>query len=118
MLGEVGDRIAAIEQDAFVAVDIGDLGLAACRRGEAGIVGEDPGLGVELADVEHFGADGAVVDGKTVGLVADFQRAGLDVGAGFRVHDLDPRLTTGWGGRARPYRRCASGGVVHPALLP
>ena len=31
VLGQLLDRIAAIEQDAFVAVDIGDLGLAARR---------------------------------------------------------------------------------------
>ena len=31
VLGEVLDRIAAIEQDALVAVDVGDLGLAARR---------------------------------------------------------------------------------------
>ena len=42
LLGELFDRIAAIEQNALVAVDIGDLRLAARRRGEAGIVGEHP----------------------------------------------------------------------------
>ena len=31
VLGQLLDRIAAIEQDAFVAVDIGDLGLRSCR---------------------------------------------------------------------------------------
>ena len=31
VLGQIVDRIAAIEQDAFVAVDIGDLGFAASR---------------------------------------------------------------------------------------
>ena len=31
VLGQLLDRIAAIEQNAFVAVDIGDLGLAARR---------------------------------------------------------------------------------------
>ena len=41
VLGQVFDRIAAIEQHAFVAVDIGDLGLAAGGRRKAGIVGED-----------------------------------------------------------------------------
>ena len=30
VLGEIGDRITAVEQDAGVAVDEGDLGLAAC----------------------------------------------------------------------------------------
>ena len=60
VLGELLDRIAAIEQHALVAVDIGDLRLAARRRGEAGIVGEHPGLAVELGDVDDVGADGAL----------------------------------------------------------
>ncbi len=37
MLGQLVDGIAAIEQNAFIAVDVGDLGFACCRRGEAGI---------------------------------------------------------------------------------
>ena len=61
VLGELLDRIAAIEQHALVAVDIGDRGLAARRRGEARIVGEHPGLGVELRDVDDARADRAVL---------------------------------------------------------
>ena len=57
VLGELFDRIAAIEQHALVAVDIGDLRFRARRRGEAGIEGEHPGLGVEFADIDHRGAD-------------------------------------------------------------
>ena len=62
VLGEIGDRIAAIEQHALVAVDIGDLGFAAPGRGETRVVGEDAGLGVELADVQNLGANRSVVD--------------------------------------------------------
>src|SRR5256885_7263197 len=51
------DRISAIEQDTFVAVDIGDFRLAAASRGIAGIVGEHPGLGVEFADIDYRGTD-------------------------------------------------------------
>ena len=40
LFGELLDRVAAVFQNARVAVDIGDLGLAAAGRGEAGIVGE------------------------------------------------------------------------------
>ena len=87
VLGQIVDRIAAIEQNALVAVDIGDLGFARAGRGETRIVGEDAGLGVKLRNVDHFGADGPVVDRKIKVLVAEFQRAGLDVGAGLRVHD-------------------------------
>ena len=57
--GQLLDRIAAVFQDAGVAVDIGDLGLAASGRGEAGVVGEHSGLGVELGDVDDVRPDGA-----------------------------------------------------------
>jgi hypothetical protein len=43
MFGQLVDRIAAMEEDAGVAVDEGDFGLAACRRGEARIVSEGAG---------------------------------------------------------------------------
>ncbi len=52
MLGQLLDRVAAIEQHALVTIDIGDLRLAARRRGEAGVVGEHPGLRIELRDVD------------------------------------------------------------------
>ncbi len=65
------DRIAAVFENAGVAVDIGDLGLAAAGGGEAGIVGEHSGLGVELGDVDDIGPDGAAQNREIVGLVAD-----------------------------------------------
>ena len=71
VLGELLDRVAAVLQHAGVAVDIGDLRLAAAGRGEAGVVGEHPGLGVELADVDDIGPDRAAQDGEIIGLVAD-----------------------------------------------
>ena len=87
VLRQLLDGKAAIEQNAFVAVDIGDLGLAAPGRGVAGIVGEHPGLGVELADVEDRRADRSLVDRERPLLVVDDQFAGFDVGAGLRIHD-------------------------------
>src|SRR5262249_1515443 len=86
VFGKVGDRITAIEQNALVAVDIGDLGFAAPGGGETGIVGEYAGLGIKLADVQHLRPDRAVKDGKQMALVAGGDWAGLDIGAGFRVH--------------------------------
>ena len=56
MFGQLVDRIAAIQQDALVAVDEGDVAFAAGGRGEAGIVGEDVRLAVELADVDNVRA--------------------------------------------------------------
>src|SRR6201988_2059391 len=95
VLGEIGNRVTAIEQDTLVAVDIGDLGFAAASRGEAGIVGENTGFGVELADVQYFRAQRAVINGKRIVLVAERDGAGLYVGAGLRVHGftLDIRLS-------------------------
>jgi len=62
VLGQVVDRIATIEQDALVTVDIGDLGFAAPGRGEARVISENAGFGVELADVDNFRANRSVVD--------------------------------------------------------
>ena len=59
VFGELLDRIAAVFQDSRIAVDIGDFRLAACGRGKAGIVGEHPGLPIELADVDDVGANAA-----------------------------------------------------------
>ena len=82
VLGELLDRIAAIEQDAFVAVDIGDLRLAGGGRGEAGIVGEHPGLGVELRDVDDARADRPVLHRELELLVVD------DEGARSAIHGM------------------------------
>ena len=82
MLGQLVDRIAAIEQDALVAVDEGDVAFAARRRGEAGIVGEDVRFAVELADIDHFGPFRAAKTRKFVRLVLVRQRrraGGLDL---------------------------------------
>ncbi len=59
LFGEFADRIAAMQQNAFVTVDIGQLRLARRRRGEPRIVGEVPGLRVELADVDDVRSDSA-----------------------------------------------------------
>ena len=87
VLGQILDRIAAVEQHALVAVDIGDLGLAARGRRKARVVGEDVGLVVELADVHDLRADRALVQRERVALVAECQLAGPGGGAGLRVHD-------------------------------
>jgi hypothetical protein len=60
VFGQLFDRIAAMQQNAFVAVDIGDLRFAGRGGGEAGIVGEGAGVLVQRADVDHIGADRAL----------------------------------------------------------
>src|SRR5690606_40720475 len=57
VLGKLLDRVAAMEQNTFVAVAIGDLRLAACGGGKAGVVGEHPRLLVQRRYVYHVGAD-------------------------------------------------------------
>ena len=85
MLGQLLDRIAAIEQHAFVAIDIGDLALAARRRGEAWIVGENVGFAIQLADVHHFGPNAALQDGKR-NLLAVHRDGGGPVGRDLAFH--------------------------------
>src|ERR1700722_2969771 len=50
-LGDLGDRIAAVEQNAFVAIDVSDLGFATCRRSETGIIRKHPSLGVKFSNI-------------------------------------------------------------------
>ena len=86
VLGELFDRIAAVKQDTFVAIDIGDLELAARRRREAGIVRKHPALCVQLRNIDNIGSDRAGVDRHVPVVIADRQGAGLILGAGFGVH--------------------------------
>jgi hypothetical protein len=64
ILGELVDRIAAIEQHALVAVDEGHRAARRRRRHETGIEREVAGVLVELADVERGIAHRACDDGK------------------------------------------------------
>ena len=110
VLGELLDRIAAIEQDAFIAVDVGDLGFTARGRGEAGIVSEHAALAIKLGDVEHVRADRALVDREVPVLVSDGNRT-VGIGGGFGVHGR--ALGIGSGQRACENQRreaCRGGG--------
>jgi hypothetical protein len=62
MLGQLLDGVAAVEQLALVAIDVGDGGLAGRGGHEARVVGEHAGLRVKLADVQHVRPNGALVD--------------------------------------------------------
>ena len=70
VLGELIDRIAPVEEHALVAVDVGDLQFRARGRGEARIVGEHAGLGVELADIDDRRPDRALPDRQFDGFSA------------------------------------------------
>ena len=78
VLGKLVDRIAAIEQLALVAVDVGDRALAVRGRGEAGIVREATRVFIEIGDVDDVRANRAGSHRELDLLVVDGQRrAGL-----------------------------------------
>ena len=69
VLGQLLDRVPAIQQYALVAVDERDRAAARCRRHEPRIVGEVAGVLVELADVDRRIAEAALDDRQGRGLV-------------------------------------------------
>jgi hypothetical protein len=92
LLGQVLDRVAAMQKDALVAVDIGDLRLAAAGRGVARIVGEVAGVVVELADVDDAGTDRTFDDRQLDGLAVGVGEGRDLVGAGrFGSHGHPPQ---------------------------
>ena len=99
----------------FVAVDIGDRALAAGGRGEAGIVGEDAGLGVELADVDDVGPDRAVQHREVDALAAE--RRAWPLVRHVCSCSVHPVARSGRGFRSRPSRASTSkipGEVARP----
>ena len=77
LFGEIFDRVAAIAEDAGVAVDVGDLADAGGGVVEGGVVTHHPEIGrIDLDLTEIGGADGVVGDGELVGF------AGAIVGDG------------------------------------
>jgi hypothetical protein len=84
VFGELLDRIAPIEQDAFVAVDVSDGAAAVRRVHEGGVVGHQAEVvwpGLDLPEVH--GPDGPVLNRQLVLLpgpvVDDGQRVALEV---------------------------------------
>jgi hypothetical protein len=83
--GQLLDGVAAVQQLALVAVDVGDGAVARGRAQEAGVIGELAGLRVELADVDHVRADAALVQGQFHARAAVAERErGFHVGGGHR----------------------------------
>jgi hypothetical protein len=99
MFGEFVDRIAAIHQDAFIAIDVGDLRFAAGGRGKARIVGERACQAVQLGNVDDIGADRAFHDVEFVFIAVEAQ-----LGGAFGVrHDCYSSL---WRAQARGGGEC------------
>ena len=76
LFGQLLDGVAAVEQLAFVAVDVGDGGLAGGGGEKAGVVGEHAGLTIELADVDHVRANRAFINRQFNGPLAVGKREG------------------------------------------
>ena len=96
LLRQLFDGIAAIEQDALVAVDVGDAGRAVGRRCEARIVGEAAGVAVQPADVDDVRTDGSRSH-RHLGLPVAAQRQFGDLGVVCRVscvHGIGPWIST------------------------
>ena len=72
--GKLLDRVAAIQQLALVAVDIGNRRFATARRHESGVEGERTRIGIEGADIDHIRADGAGIYGKLDRVAVDRER--------------------------------------------
>jgi hypothetical protein len=68
--GQLFNGVATVEQFAFVAVDVGDGRLTRCGGQETRVVGEHAGLAIQLADVNHVGANIALVDRHVNGVFA------------------------------------------------
>ena len=117
LLGQLVDRIAAVEQDALVAVDVGDRALAAGGRGEAGVVGELVRFAVELADIDDVRADRAfqqrvgefaAIGGEFDGLCRSFVRLQHligDAGEAFVLAQQDKHVEDPRRGRLARQRR-------------
>ena len=89
VLSQVLDGIPAVEEHAFIAVDVGNLGFTASRRGKTRVKREVPGFAVERPDVDHLGPDRTAKDGK----IDRFSRPGvgerhLAVIANLRCHGV------------------------------
>ena len=77
LLGELFDAVAAVAQDALLAVDEGDLGLAGAGVGVAVVESDVAGVVTQLADIDPAFAFGADDDGEDDFLVVQFERGGF-----------------------------------------
>ena len=95
-LAELLDRVAAVFEDAGVAVDVGDRGAAGGGVGEGRVVGHQPEFVlVDLDLAQVHAAHGAVLDRQLVGL------AGAVVGDGQRLRAASRRRRSRPGSAAR-----------------
>jgi hypothetical protein len=101
-LGQLLDGVAAIAQDALVAVDIGNRRFAAGGGAITGIEGEIPQLGVQTADVQRGVAFGTFDNGQ-VQRFAGFGISESQHALGHRDTPYDSGLMRDRRSRAAPY---------------
>ncbi|MNK74348.1 hypothetical protein D3C87_938570 [compost metagenome] len=90
LFGKLLDREAAVKENAFVTIDIGDLGFAGGRRREARVVGEGARVLVQRGDIDDAWSNRAFPDREF-----DLFFAKCHCSAFFR--HTDPPKTCGWG---------------------
>ena len=88
LLGQLLDRVAAVAEDAALAVDVADLALAGGRVEERGVVADDP------EPPELDGPDGAVLDRQLELLSAPVVADGQRVGHGLTSRFVRPSTTS------------------------
>ena len=107
LLRQLLDRVAAVLEDALVAVDEGDRAAARGGVDEAGVVDREPGLVVAGLDLPEVGGlDGAVGDRDVVLL------PGAVVPDGEGCHRSHVGRCVGHVGSCTTSRRCADSRVV------
>src|SRR5262249_44194439 len=74
MFRELVDWVAAIEQDAFIAVDEGEIAFAGSGRGETRIVREQVCVVVQFANIDDVRTFSRAIDRKVDAVVAEGQR--------------------------------------------
>ena len=62
VLGQLLNRIATVKQFTFVAIDVGDFRFTSGRRQKAWVKGKFPSRTIQLADIDHIRAYGALVN--------------------------------------------------------
>ena len=90
LFGQLFNGIAAIEQDAGIAIDIGNGAFAGSGRAIAGVEGENTKIAIELADIRHMRPQRAAEQGQGRALVRAIQRDG-DGPVGLGAHACLPQ---------------------------
>ena len=74
--GQLINGIAAIKQDAGIAINIGDGAFAGSGRAIAGVKGENPKIAIKLANISNMRAQRAAQQGQRRAFVCAIQRDG------------------------------------------